>query len=462
MSENGQLVDGQGEGQPRTCAFLDANIILECRELAKLPWEEIDAVGPIRLLITPRVASEVDKRKRDGRLAKRARAFNQLLGQTLAGGAAVIRDAGPRVELARAPLTAIDWERLSDLDREEADQRIVAEILHARGVDPASKVVVSHDINPLGVAQDHGLRIHHVGDHWLLPPEPSPTEKEMQRLKGRIAVLEADQPEFEIQIDVPAAAPALLRRFGPLGADQQRELLNALLDELDKPQNGGFSMGFDPLRDASFDGRWDAYTDRTLPAFVEAYAEKMELIYNQRQLLVSVRNVGAVQASDLTVEISTSHGWINGAYVMVSPRGPTPPRPRSPLNYTPPNFFDRYDGWRVGRHEFSWTEPPKRTQRCVAACAAFATDQAWTFGGALFLDVHADAAVEVTVKVRASNLRGAAEETLRVEVEAVDGPPPTILEGNLLEIDPPPVMQALLTVEDLDDDMVELDGEDSG
>ena len=34
-------------------AFLDANIILECRPLTELPWREIDAEGPIIVLITP-------------------------------------------------------------------------------------------------------------------------------------------------------------------------------------------------------------------------------------------------------------------------------------------------------------------------------------------------------------------------------------------------------------------------
>jgi hypothetical protein len=32
-------------------AFLDANIILECRPLAELPWQEINADGPILALM---------------------------------------------------------------------------------------------------------------------------------------------------------------------------------------------------------------------------------------------------------------------------------------------------------------------------------------------------------------------------------------------------------------------------
>ncbi|OHB31830.1 MAG: hypothetical protein A2790_03210 [Phenylobacterium sp. RIFCSPHIGHO2_01_FULL_69_31] len=176
----------------KTKAFLDTNIVLECRDLPELPWAEVDAEGPILLLVTARVAQEVDMRKRDGRLASRARAFNKVLGEAVVSGQpVVIRESGPHVALARSTASRIPWSDHDDLDPDEADHRIIAEVLHAKDVGNAEKVVVSHDVNPLGLARDHGLRVHHVGEHWLRPPEPSPMEKEVQRLKGRLSVLEA-------------------------------------------------------------------------------------------------------------------------------------------------------------------------------------------------------------------------------------------------------------------------------
>jgi transposase len=63
---------------------MDSMVALEAKPLASLPWQEIDSAGPIPVLIVPQVMKEIDKRKRDGGLGKRARswrvesAFNRL------------------------------------------------------------------------------------------------------------------------------------------------------------------------------------------------------------------------------------------------------------------------------------------------------------------------------------------------------------------------------------------------
>ena len=62
-----------------TYAFLDTNVILEGKPLAELPWSDIDPRGPILVLLTTTVLSEVDSKKRDGRLGVHARKFNRLL-----------------------------------------------------------------------------------------------------------------------------------------------------------------------------------------------------------------------------------------------------------------------------------------------------------------------------------------------------------------------------------------------
>jgi hypothetical protein len=56
-----------------TILFMDSMVALQGKPLSALPWQEIDAAGPILVLVVPQVMSEIDKRKRDGRLAKRAR-----------------------------------------------------------------------------------------------------------------------------------------------------------------------------------------------------------------------------------------------------------------------------------------------------------------------------------------------------------------------------------------------------
>lgn len=45
-------------------AFLDANIVLEGKPVADLPWEDLATEGLIRVLIVPKAMEEIDAKKR--------------------------------------------------------------------------------------------------------------------------------------------------------------------------------------------------------------------------------------------------------------------------------------------------------------------------------------------------------------------------------------------------------------
>ena len=70
----------------RKVAFLDANIILECKSLDSLPWEILDPDGPILLVVSPTGMSQIDALKRDGRIGPIARQFNRLISPFASGG----------------------------------------------------------------------------------------------------------------------------------------------------------------------------------------------------------------------------------------------------------------------------------------------------------------------------------------------------------------------------------------
>ena len=156
-------------------AFLDTNIILEGRALAELPWEEIHALGPIIALITPTAIKEVDSKKQDGRIGRRAREFNKLIAPVAAGGPPiVIHESGPRVELALSYSVRIPWNLHDDLDPDDGDSRIVAEMLHAREITDAGKLLISQDIKPIALAANYDLETKHVSEKWLRQMEPAP------------------------------------------------------------------------------------------------------------------------------------------------------------------------------------------------------------------------------------------------------------------------------------------------
>lgn len=409
--------------------FLDANVVLEGKPLAGLPWEEIDAEGPILALLTPQVLSEVDSKKRDGRLGKIARSFNQLIAPVALGGPPVLlREASPRVALSLATCNRIDWDQYDDLDPSHGDSRVVAEILHARDVAPEEKLLVSQDITPLAFATRHGLKTFRIPDTWLRPPEPSPQDKTIQRLQHRVRELEITEPELQVEITFGKPDPVTLFRVADLSPDEREAIKRKILGKNRKPSQSRRSDAFgmyNPVLnydyDSSLDDRYATYRDVTLPSFMNDYELKIERLYNQIPFTVRIANVGAIRADKFVAEIESSEGWLHHKFVFVSPVGPPSPRPRSSLDYLHRGINPMHVPPRVGRHEIEFVEGRDRTPLIVVNCEDFRHGQEWVFNGVFALDARQDAPASIIARVTASNLHGAVEERASIakQIETV-------------------------------------------
>lgn len=400
-------------------AFLDANIALEGRPLTDLPWQELDADGPIIALMTPTAMNEVDSKKQDGRLGKRAREFNRLIGSVAAGGPPiVIRESSPRVELALSRASRIPWDQLDDLDPNDGDSCIVAEALHARDMNADGKIVVSHDIKSIRLASDHDMQTLHVTDDWLRAPEPSPHDKEVQRLKGKLAEYEAKEPEFEINIEILDGEPVSVVQIEDLTDAERARIERKIIADnpkRDQARNGAYGMIPEPaLYDSSYDDRYKAYLQR-IPEFMANYEQRLERLFNQTRFRVSVANVGKMQAENLLIEVNVSSGWLHDRYVYVSPAGPTAPEPRA----TP--LFGGFDlnrlptvPYQARRHEFAFKDAPNWRSWFSVTCEDFRNTEDWIYDGMLGIDPRATE-TKIIVTVTASNFRGKAQAEKLIE-----------------------------------------------
>lgn len=403
-------------------SFLDANVVLEGRDLSELPWMELHADGPILALITPKAMEEIDAKKRDGRLGKHARAFNRLIASSISSGAPVVlREAAPRVELCLAVCDRIPWGDYDELDPDDGDARIVAETLHARGVPHAEKRLVSHDIKPIAFAAGRGLMTHHISDDWLRPPEPGPADKEIQRLKQQVRELRSAEPEISIEIEIDSERPVCLHRLEPLSPEATAAAIALVRRETKGPsRQSQWGLGGDYFNhDSSFDDRFDEYLNTTIPEFFANYAERLQGAFNQRSFTVRVMNVGAIRADHVVVELRASGGRLHDKFVFIPPGGPRAPQPRSPLAgmTTIRDLISPH----VGRHEFAFSDPPARDRRITANCADFRHGQTWTFDGVMALEVDHDGPAELSVRVTAANLHGECSKVERLELVATPG-----------------------------------------
>ena len=394
----------------RTKVFIDSNVILECLPLDRLAWEEIDSTGPILILVTPTVLSEVDAKKRDGRLGQRAREFNRLLRPVVQHGNPVVLSEGPpRVCIAAAICGRVDWLEYDELDRSEGDARIVVEILHARGVLADQRLLVSQDLNPLLIARRYGVKTLHAPESWLPAPEPNPKDREIAALKARVAAYKKSEPQFEIAFDsVPT--PAITYEVEPLSSDEVSSLLDELLREHPMPEQ---ERG--PLSALNYDHtlekRYAKYENETLPLFVREIHRRLETFYGQLPFDLVVKNIGEVRADNVIIEVRIAGGWLNEKAIVFPFRGPLPPRPES---WDPVRSIN-FDHLRhhVDKHEFK-IDRPKRDEVFSAQCEDFRHGQEWRFSGVVWVDPAYERDSAVIVKVTAANLHGEVQRVFRI------------------------------------------------
>jgi hypothetical protein len=419
-------------------AFLDANIVLEGKPVADLPWEDVATDGLLRVLILPKAMEEIDAKKRDGRLGPHARAFNRLISRSVTSGEPVIlRAANPRVELLMATSSRIPWGDYDELDPDDGDSRIVAEALNVRNVTSENRILISHDIKPLAYARGRDLPVHQASDDWLRAPEPSPKDREIQRLKQQVAEFRKDEPTFEISIEVSDSKPLVIFEVSALDAAQTDALIAIIKRQNPRIANGTSDpFSFINNRDRSYDGKYSTYLSKKVPDFASKFSEKLELLFNQRLVTIRVVNAGQIRADHLVVSVRTNDGWINRRVVSVSTGGPAPPVPRPDyLNdlYVQRSVMQNLVPRRVGRHEFETTRQARRSSEVEASCEDFRSGQHYYFEGVIAPSSHAKP-LEITVALTAKNLRGEHNKTFTLVKQIVPIEPSELVDLSTLKL----------------------------
>jgi hypothetical protein len=427
-----------------TILFMDSMVALEGKPLQTQPWHEIDATGPILVLVVPQVNAEIDKRKRDGRLAKRAREFNRLIGPAAESGAPVrISDGPPIIDIAIAACDRIDWDALDDLDPSESDAKVVAQILHARGIPFERKLLFSQDINPIAMASRHALKCRKMPEHWLLEPEPSPNEKELMRLRGRVKELEAHEPDLNAVIAYGVNENVLLHRVRPLTNDEQHELLGRILVNNPKVRQESSASMTVMNHDSGYDDRYKKYRDVTAPRYVTTIHKRVATHYNQIPFSLSVANDGHIQAENLVVTLRGVGGTLHNRFVcppLFQPRAPKPePHRHSAIfqNHAL-DAIKRHLHKQVGRHDMEFAIGPNRSERIEFHCADFRHGRTWKFDGIALLDIDSGSPFKIEVEMTASNFRGNCRQAFELQYLTKDAAPGDLINlegrGYLVEI----------------------------
>ena len=181
--------------------FVDANLFLQCRPLEELVWSDLDEFEEVHLIVSSPVLREIDNLKNKGndRVRRRARAASSMFRKMLNDGQREIHNTGPRVLLSIEPQHPYSKEIEGQLNYKERDEQLIGVAYEFSRSQRGSNVrLLTHDTTPLYMAQGVGLPADVIPDDWLLPPETTETEKELNQLKIENARLKKSEPACDI------------------------------------------------------------------------------------------------------------------------------------------------------------------------------------------------------------------------------------------------------------------------
>lgn len=452
--------------QFKTIAFIDSNVALECLALEQLPWSEIDNPGPILVLVAPTVLQEVDAKKNHARLGDHARRFNRSMRPLLGEQSTVhVRQSpNPKVELALADCSRVDWSNYPTLDPDEPDSRIVAQALHVIGPPQSAIMVVSQDIRPLHLAKQHGLRTHHIGENWLRPKEISESEKKAASLKRELDAMKSREPSLSLSFKTDTDS-VVTHRIRDLTDMERKDFqdtilsLNPMSEQSRDPLGLGGTL-FNAYDHSLFD-RHQRWQEKVVPEFMRDFERKIELNFGQIEITFRIENTGKVPAESLLIRLVASGGWLNDRYVLASPCGPHAPRIRQQSLL--PNFHNQFirPTSPVGKHEFTVIASPKRSNEVQISCSDFRHGYDFDYKMIAWVDPRADK-FELSAIVTATNLYGNVQNSMTVEKTVMESSASDLLFADSMKFKQPPKSLALLVAakQERDFSKFEFDGED--
>lgn len=209
----------------------DSNFFLHCRQPEELDWSLATEAGEIVLIPMRTVQREIDNLKGQGnqRRAARARKVAGLFGNLVSTeDVHVYRDAAPRVVMRRAPRLDAARVKPAGFDADNADDRIVEEVMATARVLGVLVSFITKDSGPIQTAHDFGLPFFRTPDAWLLEPEPDPQARELAELKRRMDRMEGSGPRIAVRAFQDDAEVDVLRGVVDSAADVSEKFIDRM------------------------------------------------------------------------------------------------------------------------------------------------------------------------------------------------------------------------------------------
>jgi len=309
----------------KTYLYVDSNVLLRCRALRELPWGDVAPEARERcIVVLPTVVGEVDRRKYLGSEAaqQRARSISALFRRMIMGDddGANLGETATRLHLVEGELRP-DWK--DGMEKDHADDRLLAELLGHAVEANACKLLVTHDTTPMIRAKHFGVEVFPVPDTWLRPPEDVNLKKRVHSLEKQLASLRNPRPDVKIWFggDAEKRIETIRLRVHPL-TPVDDEAYRGLAKELHNPRD----------QSTVYDTPWDEFYEEYVK-YLANLAQFLDCEQRASQVTLCLENVGASPVEHLELEISGTGGILLMREAYQEPEPPSEPKPRSLASY---------------------------------------------------------------------------------------------------------------------------------
>lgn len=436
--------------------LLDANLVLQCRDLPELPWRSITDADLVELYPAPTALHEIDQHKTSGdRRSGRARDFWARMRKVLLSEdkELELRPHSPRLVL-RAPPPLGEAGEAQVAGQSSNDYRIVEEgVVLAQVLE--GLCLLSADTLVQLRAEHRNLASILVDEDWLLGAEADPKERRIAALERRVEALSDGAPIIEATLQSPSGADLSqlpIHQYGQLSPSTRDALVAEITDKPLADANraffedlhGGFEIVKTSTRDLQdYRDRVEIWRDEVREAlpFASPHAQGASRLH-PFQLLIA--NTGVRPADHVKVKIegrgdlilasstASGHYWDADeeclAHARLGPPRliiPTPPKPPTTALEAPA----RRRGGASGRYIFRRTSEDRGDE--AGAAIVFECDDL-RHGG------------EIQTLYFAAFLGGVRKEgEIKVTITAANLPEPVFITTPVAAIETPADIDAL-------------------
>lgn len=319
--------------------FIDSNSFLHYRMFTDINWNKVTNSSSVLLIVCPAVLRELDQKKfseYDINIRNRSqKVLSKMSKMVTSNKIHKIKKTLALMFISSEP--SIDWEK-EGLSSQTPDDRIIASILEQKN-NLKNIILVTSDIGLTLKASNKGIKYISLPDEYRLNIKKNKEQKEIEKLRNKITVLENRLPVLKLKIltdnDPADFIKITLNQITAPSEDELAEKLKVIKDELKfKPSSNTFAIFIDLLSYPKVEiERYEKDLDKYIKEMLKYYKKEYKFKKLQSRLIelkFIIINNGNLPAEDIDIFMHFPDG-----FVMFS-EDELPKKPKEPEKPIPP------------------------------------------------------------------------------------------------------------------------------